>query len=119
MKRDMDLARQILFAIEENPDDPTGWVDVEIPGRSDLEVSYHVTLLAEAGLIEAANVDTDDGLEWKPSRLTWQGHEFLDGVRSDTLWSSAKAETFEKTGGLAFDVLKAVVASLAKRSAGL
>ena len=52
MKRDMDLARQILLKIEEYPD-PTGWVDIIIEGYSDQEISYHIKLLYQAKLIEA------------------------------------------------------------------
>ena len=41
--------------------------------------------------------------------LTWQGHEFLDAARNDTIWRKAKKKVLETTGGLAFDVLKAAL----------
>jgi hypothetical protein len=54
MKRDMDLARQILLQIEAAPSRDS-FVSVTSPNHTEAEVSYHVMLLAEAGLIEAHN----------------------------------------------------------------
>lgn len=41
MKRDMDLAREILFEIEKYSE-PNGTVDISIEGHSDIEISYHI-----------------------------------------------------------------------------
>ena len=119
MKRDMDLARTILFAIEQNEDDPLGWIELNIPDRSAEEVAYHVMILAEAGLIEAQDLSTMGGFDYKPKRLTWQGHEFLDAARSDTLWERAKKLTLEQTGGLSLDLLKAALLLLGKQALGV
>ena len=119
MKRDMDLARDILFAIEKDEGDPLGWIDLELPGRSEKEVAYHVMLLEEAGLVEALDLSSKDGFEYKPKRLTWEGHEFLDAARNDTLWERAKAEALRQTGGVSFDVLKELLLHLAKQALGL
>ena len=58
MKRDMDLVRSILLAIEANQNDPFDWIDLDIPGRSPWEVAYHIMILAEAGLIEAQDLSS-------------------------------------------------------------
>ena len=116
MKRDMDLARDILFAIEQNEDVPLGWIDLNIPGRSSEEVAYHVLILAEAGLIEAHPLSTHSGFDYRPKRLTWQGHEFLDTARSNTLWERAKKETLKQTGGLSLDLLKAALLHFGKQA---
>ncbi len=119
MKRDMDLARQILFAIEESNQDPIGWISIKIPDRDARDVSYHVQILSEAGLIEARDLSSKSGYEWKPTRLTWYGHEFLDAARSDTLWERAKALTLKETGGLSLDFLKATLIQLGMNALGL
>ena len=119
MKRDMDLARDILFAVEKSDDDPLGWIELKLPGRSSKEVAYHVMILAEAGLIEAQDLSSMDGFDYKPKRLTWHGHEFLDAARSDILWERAKKETLKQTGGLSLDLLKAVLLHLGKQALGL
>ena len=81
MHRDMDLIREILLKIEELPYDG-GFRPIEIEGRASYEIAYHVMILAEARLIEAQNVTTHDGIDWRPKRLTYAGHEFLDAAKS-------------------------------------
>ena len=112
MRRDMDLCRQILFEIEKNDEVPIGWISIDIAGRSNTEVSYNVLQLAEAGLVEARDISTDDGLDVRPVRLRWSGHEFLDAVRKDTIWNKAKEIVKAKSGGLAFDLLFHVAKNL-------
>jgi len=70
MKRDPDLVREILLAIEKSDDEPMGWIDLELPDRSAVEVAYHVQLLDEAGLLVAQELSTMGGYDWKPKRLT-------------------------------------------------
>jgi len=52
MKRDMDLARQILFEIEKLPHGYDVIFQPEIEGHSFEAVSYHIMLLTQAGYIE-------------------------------------------------------------------
>lgn len=85
MKRDMDLIRQILLAIEAQPHQG-GWLDIEIPGYEAGKITYHIMLLNGAGLIEAIDLSTHGGIDWRAKRLTWDGHEFLDLARNDTVW---------------------------------
>jgi hypothetical protein len=116
MKRDMDLCRHILLAVESNPEADGSYplLEFSIDGKSGQEVSYHIRLLAEAGLLKADDsAGNGDELEWCPRQLTWEGHEFLDASRKDTLWQKGKSIVLEKTEGLSFDVLKAVLIKLA------
>ncbi|MDB5971361.1 MAG: Uncharacterized protein JWQ90_3811 [Hydrocarboniphaga sp.] len=107
MKRDMDLARQILLAIEGQEDaDGSSWFALEFEGVSDKSVSHHIRLLHEAGLLDAIDLSTMAGPEWRPKSLTWAGHEFLDAARDETLWNKAKALVISKTGSLGFEALK-------------
>jgi len=92
MKLDKDLVRNILLAIEADTGDPRGWIDLEIPDHSHVEVAYHVELLAEANFIEAIDLCSigPDGYDWKPKRLTYEGHEFLDTIRDNQVWKETK-----------------------------
>jgi repressor of nif and glnA expression len=119
VKRDMDLAREILKAIEESPE-ASGYalVDIKIPDRSEREISYHVMLLNEAGLVEALDLSDTGGIEWGAQRLAWAGHEFLDAYRRDTLWNKAKAVVMEKTGSLSFEALKQALPIVIKSALG-
>ena len=120
MKRDMDLARSILFAIEASEDDPRGWVEDlgSFEGHSATAVSYHIKLLYEAGLIEADDLSTggEGNFRWLAKQLTWDGHEFLEAARKDSLWDQAKRLTLDKTGGLSLELLKAVLIRLGKQA---
>ena len=104
MKRDMDLVRQILLDIEESDE----WRPSALPieGVDDEVVSYHVQLLAQAGLIEAIEKTTLSTLLWHPKTLTWEGHEFLDAARDNTRWNNAKKQALEIGGTLTFEALK-------------
>lgn len=90
MKRDMDLCRIVLDAIETKPG--VGPAPIEIADYSQEEVSYQVMILAEGGYLNAYAYEatTRAGLLWKPSRLTWQGHEFLDAIRNESVWIKVK-----------------------------
>lgn len=104
MKLDKDLVREILLAVEASNEDPLGWTVLNLEGREAKEVSYHVMLLHEAGLIVGQDLSTCDGLEWLPKRLTYKGHEFLDTVRDGEVWRRTKAGA-EKAGVAGLGVL--------------
>lgn len=81
MRLDLDLAAAILEAIEaDDRADGTAFRDVLIEGRTTKEISYHVALLADAGLIVAREVADF----WRPRRLTWAGHWELDRLRRES-----------------------------------
>lgn len=114
MKRDMDLVRKIMFKLEELPSYDLGAVELEIEGHSPNEVSYHVMLLDEAGLLEAQDFSTFSGPDWRPKRLTWTGHEFIEASRDQGRWEKAKNIMKEKSGGITFDVLNTLLIQLMK-----
>ena len=114
MKRDLDLARKILLAIEEN-EDATGrnLVIVRIEDYSEKQIFYHMKLLDEAGLIEAIDFSGGTQLRWEAKNLTWYGHEFLDSARSETLWEEAKKQ-MKNIGSSSFQVLLQILLKLAE-----
>ena len=114
MKRDMDLVRNILLALEESNSDPLEWVNLKFDGRSDLEVSYHIRLLNEAGLIDAIDASSMDGTEWHAQCLTAFGHDYLDSVRDPEIWAQTK-EGAKKVGGFSLEVLGAIAKGLLKK----
>jgi DNA-binding transcriptional ArsR family regulator len=111
MKRDMDLVRKILFEIERQPF-TRGKITLEIEGYSHEEISYHVLLLSEADLIEA-DVSARASAEYKPIRLTWQGHEFLEAVRDEARWNKLK-DMMGKVGGFVYEIAKPLAIDLLK-----
>lgn len=113
MKRDMDLVREILLKMEADN-------SVEyITGYSTEQVEHHVHLMVEAGLLKGAPI-TAVGDRYQRALalgMTWQGHDFLDAARSETIWERAKRAITAQGGGLAIDVLKAVLTKFATDAA--
>lgn len=105
MRRNIDLIRLILLDLEKE-------IEVDLSPYSDDEVNYHKALLIEAGLLEGKlhyssrtpKRDIPDSVII--NRITWDGHEFLDKARSDTVWSKAKLLVKEKGLSLSIDVVK-------------
>ena len=108
MKRDIDLIKEILTEIEES-NAPSDIIEIDIPDRSQEEISYHIMLIYQAGLLEAEDVSGTNSYKWIPISLTWQGHEFLDAVRNDTVWKKLKSKLKEQGGNLPFHVVKELV----------
>ena len=115
MKRDMDLARAILFALEDVPS-YGDLVELSFSDYSQNEVSYHVMLLHEAGLIHALDTSTAESSDWQPMYLTWEGHEFLEAAKDDTRWNRAKNHFKQKGVPMVFDVFKSLLVSYAKQA---
>lgn len=108
MKRDMELIRTILFTIEDKYVDT--WLsssEIPIDGYDMKTIGYHCAILHEAGLLYDYKGQYGDGelLQFGVSRLTWDGHELLDKIKSDTVWN--KTKDIIKAKGIAF-VLNAV-----------
>lgn len=103
MKLDKEIVREILLAVEAN-DDAQSWMTLKIEGRSDKELSYHVMLLDEAGLLSGISLGGIGHFEWQPKRLTYRGHEFLDAVRDGEVWRRTK-EGAETVGGAGLGML--------------
>lgn len=116
MKRDMDLVRKILFAMEDGP--ALAPDDFEIEGYDDETVSYHLAIMGEAGLLLVLDSSTLAEFSTLPVRMTWAGHEFLEAVRDDSRWNQVKGQ-MNKVGGFVFEVAKASATSWMLRQLGL
>ena len=108
MKRDWELCREILLQTEENSD-PSGMaIYLEIEGYSDVEIGYNTYLLGDAGLLEVADGFRTMHAPWRymPLNLTWEGHEFLDAARNESVWKKALETIGEKGIPVTFELLK-------------
>lgn len=77
MKLDKDAVRTILLAIEADTGLPMMPKEIDVPGLSQEQLSYHIHLLAEAGYIEAKHLRSFQFDYWRATRLTFAGHEYL------------------------------------------
>jgi hypothetical protein len=105
----MDYVRDLLLTIEDDPRfDGSAWFELapdEEDTHSPEEMVYHLVMLVEAGFVKGQLGFGTPSI----SKLTWQGHEFLDDIRDVGIWSKTK----ERISGLT-SVSLAVVAEIAK-----
>ena len=117
MKRDMDLVRKILLALEEyehgNAPD-----ELNIEGYSEEQIGYHVHLMNKAGLLRAVDITVSGSASPQaiPSGLTWEGHDFLEAAREPSRWQAALQIAKEKGAALTFEILKTILVDLSRRA---
>ena len=135
MKRDVDLARQLLFDIEargaecsfgglgaSNGEAPRGQFNGSLNGHEgeylgapSEVVRYHLRLLIDSGFIKEVDRTTAGVL---CVRLTNSGHELIELSRSDLRWREAKDCCLDTSGGVSLTVIRALLAKWAVEMAG-
>jgi DNA-binding transcriptional ArsR family regulator len=111
MKRDMELIRKILIALEDS-NRTQGVIPLKFDGYSEDQISYHVKILAEEGIITAIDYSNSSGFEWIAKGLTWDGHDYIDAIRDEGSWQKVK-EWIKSTGKvLTMETLKQAVKEL-------
>lgn len=64
---------------------------IEIEHYSKEDVAYTIKMLKEAGFIKADYCGHDDIQIYAISSLTWEGHQFLDNIRDNKVWTKTKS----------------------------
>lgn len=113
MTRDMDLIRELLLRVEAMHI-PAGAVmavdltepEFQIEGFDLDQVSYNMSLLSGAGLLDTNN-KPNLGAHIITKGLTWRGHDFLDSIRDPAIWRATK-EGAKEAGGFTFELLTAL-----------
>jgi hypothetical protein len=120
MKRDMELIRGLLFLIEEQE---SSQQELKIPEEINRDQAvYHLKLMEQAGFTKNNIKYADNEPFWIYSNLTWQGHDFLDSIKNDTIWAKTKEGIKSKgleLGQVSFSILIEYAKSEIKRKLGL
>lgn len=110
MRRDSDLVRAILLAIE--ADDRCEVLRLpDIKGYTDEAVDFHARLLIERGFLHTYFPDQTGSKPWVCIRLTWEGYDFLDDIRDPTTWRAVKRAA-HKVGGWSMETLAAIAKAI-------
>jgi hypothetical protein len=113
MKRDWELVRQILIAVEALESHGQVVRSSAIEGYDHELVAYHIHMLIESGLIDGTCSRSINGPRQCVAReLTWPGHEFLDQIRSQKVWSRTLGLIREKGLDLSFETIKAAAGTV-------
>lgn len=104
MKRDWDVIRNVLIAIEDDNYDK--YLE---ESENDEAIIKNTVLLIHAGFIDGKVLASlDENADVYVNDLTWQGHELLDTIRSKPVWEKIKSTAVEKGIELTFDTVKAL-----------
>lgn len=120
MKRDMDLIRLLMLHLESFPEADLHVTEVEMEGYDTDTVLGHLILMEEAGFI-GMNIQhyAAAAPEFIVHRITWAGHEFLEAVRSDSIWAKSTKVITSAGIGLAWPLLQAVLRAKAAEHLGI
>lgn len=111
MQRNWEVVRAILVALESQPEADGQITPDRFPPHAPEVVSYHIHLLAQAGLVAAEDFSTNTTpFYFVASRLTWAGHELLDAIRREAAWSRIKKTARDKGLDLSFEAIKQLAA---------
>nr|DAR17896.1 MAG TPA: YjcQ protein [Caudoviricetes sp.] len=123
MKRDLDLIRDILLDIESAPSDSISIYDLAKNHNVSPDlVFYQIQLLKEAQFLKVRylmKVLTPDSKKYddiRISRLTLQGHDYLDTVRNNEIWSKTKASIVKLGTSVAFSTITRIASRLLESS---
>ena len=106
MKRDWDVIRDVLLAVEAL--DPKNFQRIEysIPKDDDRKTAEHAVLLWKAGFIQGIDAQTMKGACVFATGLTWAGHDLLQTIQSKPVWEKVKATAQDKGIELTFEAVK-------------
>jgi hypothetical protein len=119
VKRDLELIRRILFAVE---DAPTGFAPpLEIEGYTPSQIGYHAYLLIDGGFAKGPELThmQSEGPEARITSLTWEGHDFAEAARDPERWQQVMKIVKDKGGSVTLDVVKQLLIKLMTAAVGL
>ena len=112
MTRNWEIIREILLSLE-SANTPNAHVNANsFTDLPEQEVAYSMRLLHDAGYIEARimNSSSGDGKinAAQALRLTNPGHDLLDTMRNESVWSTVKEKFTSKGIDMTFDLVVSV-----------
>ncbi|MES2494478.1 MAG: DUF2513 domain-containing protein [Pseudomonadota bacterium] len=110
MKRDPDLIRAILLAVEADSRCEILHLP-SFPNNSRESVHFHVRLLVDKGLLKTPFPDRSVSQDWLCLRLTWEGYDLLDHIRDPAIWRTVKRSA-GKVGSWSIETLAAIAKSV-------
>ena len=131
MKLNYECLRKVLFALEEFLDlkDDLNFKTMTVKEITDIpiltnnfsrkDIAYCVYMLADAKLItytKSRNLVDNDGFFYGTtdsyvSSLTYKGHEFLQQIQNETIWSRTK-EKLKPLGIMTIDIISQVASNV-------
>jgi len=107
VKRDNEILRNLLIEFEKQDD----WL-ISVPSYMSMppekrQRQHHVHLLLDAGLLAPVGRDT--------FRLTNAGHDFLEAMRDEGIWTRTKQVVAETGGNATLEIVKQLAVGFLKK----
>ena len=113
MKMDMDLIREILMKIELEHK-YSALYNIEIEGYDKTSIVYHCKLLYQANMIDQYESlpCEDDIYSFGVGALTWEGNDFLNKIRDNSIWNKTKKVIINKALPITVGSIKQIATSI-------
>lgn len=113
MKRDMELVRKILLFIEDHHEG-TSLINLKLDGYDKTTVAEHCKIMFDYGLLEHFKpypADNDPYNMFAVGGLTWEGFDYLDKIRDDSMWGLVKNKLKEHGLPVLIDTVKSIASA--------
>lgn len=114
MKRDLELVRGLLVEFENlGLNEVQEAKQIELPPWTTDEITYNCWVMWQSDLIEGIDCSSmSSGRNMLVRGLRPAGHDYLDAVRSETVWNKVKARAAEEGVSMSIEVAKALAISV-------
>jgi RIO-like serine/threonine protein kinase len=106
--RDDELLRSMLFEFERDESGVLNFRKFLSMSQEEITRNHHVLLLADAGFVTQIS---ESGY-----RLTNSGHDYLEAIRSETIWNRT-VEGAAQVGGMTLGMMKDLALAYLKQEA--
>lgn len=124
MKRDMNLIRELVLRLEDSKAEL--YVStLQVDGYSEEEIAYNAYLLIDSGLAEGKkSTKYNQMADVLPvaktlTNLTWEGYEFFDSIKNNSVWEKTLNYVKDKGGNAPFAAIAQLAVLFAKQNLGL
>lgn len=124
MQLDHDFVRKVLLKIE-SCNNPGGLGTQDLKSlmndndKSFNELAYTIQILVEGDLVSSKVSWANNRPTYiHPVNLTFKGHEYLDNIRDNKIWTETKKAT-SKLASVSIDIMSQVATNLISRSLGI
>ncbi len=101
----MKLIRNILLEVEKYPAGKPV-TEISFAGVDDATIVKHVEMLIKAGLLDGQTLKLAGvPAAYHIDGLTWEGHDFADAVRDQSIWQKTKDNVLKPTASFTFSMI--------------
>ena len=120
MKLIHDCVRDVMLFLEDNLtyEEYLYTKKIKLNKYKTDDILYTLDKLSEAGFITTTGKTMDDDNFYVTS-ITYNGHQFLDNIRDNTIWKKSLKKVSNFVGSASIEIISSVASSLIKSQLGI